>query len=138
MDVGSPDNSTAALERQILYGVSKEDLEYFGGSLTLGSDGTLEMNGDTGVSAGVKDELETIEGKRRSIMLYSTVRGQGNTAVYTIVGFAGVRVMYVKLTGSMAQKKVVIQPAIVVDGSAIVGTTPNESKYVYSNVRLAR
>jgi Flp pilus assembly protein TadG len=138
VDVGSADNSTADLERQIVYGVSKEDLEALGGALMLGSDGTLQLNGDTGVSAGLKDELERVKGKRRSILLYSTVVEEGNTAMYTIVGFAGVRVLHVNLTGSMAQKKVVIQPAIVVDGTAIVGTTPNDSKYVFSNVRLAR
>lgn len=138
VDIGSPNNSTADLSRQIREGVSADDLAYLGGSLVLGSDGTLLLNGDTGISAGIKDDLEGIKGRPRVIMLYSTVSGNGNNAMYTIVGFAGVRVVYVKLIGSMSQKRVIIQPAIDVDGTAIIGTTPNESKYVYSSVRLAR
>jgi hypothetical protein len=138
VDVGNPNNSTADLERQILYGVNSNDLSYFGGALTLGSDGTLLMNGDTGVSAGIKEELDSIKGKPRVIMLYNTVTQQGNNATYTIVGFVGVRIMYVKLTGAMTQKKIMVQPAAVIDASALIGDTPNASNYVYSNVRLVR
>ena len=138
VDIGSSNNSTADLKRQILVGVSAEDLAYFGGSLKLGPDGTLLMNGDTGISAGIKEELEEIKGDPRVIMLYSTVTANGNNAMYTIVGFVGVRIMFVNLTGSMSQKKVIIQPAVVVETGAIVSTSPNDSQYVYSNARLVR
>ena len=138
VDIGNPNNSTADIERQILYGVNSSDLAYYGGSLVLGSNGTLLMNGDTGVSGGIKEELDSIKGKPRIIMLYSTVVQQGNNATYTIVGFVGIRIMYVKLTGSMSSKKIIIQPAVVVDASALIGNTTNSSKYVYSNVRIAR
>ncbi len=138
VDIGSPNNSTADLERQILYGVSADDLAYHGGSLKLGADGTLVLNGDTGVSAGIKDELDAVKGQPRTIMLYSSVAGNGNNAMYTIVGFAGVRIMSVKLTGALSSKKIILQPAVVVDPSATVGGAGNQSKYVYSNVRLAR
>jgi hypothetical protein len=136
VDIGNPNNSTADLTRQILYGVNSSDLAYFGGALTLGPDGTVQLNGDTGISAGIKDDLEAIKGRPRTICLYSTVSGNGNNAMYTIVGFVGVRIMHVKLTGN--PKYVIIQPAVVVDASAIIGSTPNSSQYVYSNVRLVR
>ncbi len=136
MDIGNPNNSTADLERQILSGANATDLAYFGGSLRLGANGTLLLNGDTGISAAVKDELDAIKGKPRIIPLYSTVSGPGNNATYTIVGFVGVRIMNVKLTGN--PKYVTIQPAVVVDDSAILGSTSNQSQYVYSDVRLVR
>lgn len=138
VDIGSSNNSTADLERQILNGVSAGDLAYHGGSLKLGPGGTLLLNGDTGVSAGIKDELDAVKGQPRTIMLYSSVTGNGNNAMYTIVGFAGVRIVSVKLTGALSSKKIVIQPAVVVDPSATIAGTGNQSKYVYSNVRLAR
>jgi Flp pilus assembly protein TadG len=136
VDIGASNNSTADLTRQIRYGVNSSDLAYFGGSLQLGSDGTLLLNGDTGISAGIKDDLDSIKGKPRVICLYSTVTGNGNNAMYTIVGFVGVRIMYVKLTGN--PKYVIVQPAVVIDASAMIGSTPNSSQYVYSNVRLVR
>jgi hypothetical protein len=96
----------------------------------------LLLNGDTGISAAIKDDLESIKGQPKSICLYSTVTGNGNNATYTIVGFVGVRIMKVKLTGN--PKYVTIQPAAVIDASAIDGSAPNSSKYIYSNVRLVR
>ncbi len=62
--------------------------------------------------------------------------GPGNNAKYTIVKFAGVRIVYVKLTGAMNQKKVLIQPAYAVDKTAIAGG--GSSKYVFQPPYLVR
>ena len=43
VDIGSPNNSTADLTRQILYGISEDDLAYFGGTFELGVDGTIQI-----------------------------------------------------------------------------------------------
>ncbi len=138
VDIGSPSNSTADLTRQIRYGVNESDLAYFGGELVLGSDGTLLLNGDTGLSAGIKDDLESIIGQPRVIPIFSTVAGPGNNAMFTVVGFVGVRIMYVKLTGSMSGKKVIIQPAYVVDDAAIVSDSSGQSAFVFRPVQLVR
>ena len=58
--------------------------------------------GDTGISAGVKDELASIIGQTRIIPVFSSVSGNGNNATYVIVRWVGVRVMAVKLTGVYA------------------------------------
>lgn len=138
VDIGSPNNSTADLSRQIRYGVNADDLSYFpNGELRLGANGTLSLNGDTGLSAGVKDDLAAIIGKPRTIPLFSTMSGNGNNANYTIVGFGGIRILDVKLTGSMNSKYVMIQPAIVVDATA-EGGTGNTSMYVYTKPQLIR
>ena len=140
VDIGNPNNSTADLSRQIRNGVSADDLAYFGGELVLGLDGTVALNGDTGLSAAIKDDLTAVKGLPRAISLYSSVTGSGNNSVFTIVGFAGVRIMDVKLTGSMNSKQVIIQPAYVVDDAAITGpgSGPGPSYFVYTPVHLVR
>lgn len=138
VDVGNPNNSTADLSRQIRYGVNEDDLAYFGGELVLGPDGTLALNGDTGLSAAIKDDLIAINGLPRAISLFSSVTGPGNNSVFTVVGFAGIRIMDVKLTGSMSSKRVIIQPAFVVDDAAMTGPGSGPSYFVYKPVHLVR
>ncbi len=137
VDIGNPNNSTSDLSRQIRYGVNASDLAYYGGQLKLGPDGTIELNGDTGLSAGIKDDLEAIKGQPRAIPIFSTVAGNGNNSYFVVTGFAGIRIMHVKLTGSMKSKQVIIQPAVVVDGSGI-SETGGSSYYVYRPVMLTR
>lgn len=136
VDIGSNNNSTADIARQILEGVSPEDLEYHDGEIKLDENGELFLNGDTGISAGVKDELASIKGNPRTILIFREVQGPGNNATYTIVGFAGIRIMDVKLTGKMSSKRVTIQPAIHVSQGAIPSSNAQTSQFVYSPVWL--
>ena len=85
VDIGSSNNSTNDIARQILYGISASDLAYHGGKLEFNSCGYLILNGDTGISAGVKDELAEIKGQPRCIPVFSQVNGPGNNADYKIV-----------------------------------------------------
>jgi Flp pilus assembly protein TadG len=137
VDIGSSNNSTADIARQIVYGISQSDLSHHGGKLKFDDDGELELNGDTGISAGVKDELTSIKGKPRLIPIFSTVVGPGNNAQYTIVHWAGIRIMEVKLTGSMNQKRVMVQPCPMIVQGAIASSTPSSS-YVYTPVVLVK
>jgi hypothetical protein len=139
VDIGSSNNSTRDIARQITGGISPQDLKHHGGELKLNDEGVLYLNGDTGISAGVKDELASIIGERRVIPVFREVRGNGNNATYTIVRFLGVRVLDVKLTGSMSQKRVTIQPARCVAHGVIPSAGGQQtSDYVYSTVWLAR
>ena len=138
VDIGDPGNSTADLARQIRYGVNADDLAYYGGELKLGADGTLQLTGDTGLSAALKDDLISIIGQPRSIPLFSTVAGPGNNSVFTIVGFACIRILDVKLTGSMSSKKVIIQPAFCCDDAVLTGPGSGSSYFVYQPVHLVR
>ena len=72
------------------------------------------------------------------IPVFSSVTGPGNNAQYTIVEFVGVRLLEVKLTGSMSSKKVIIQPANVYSRGAIPGGNSGTSQFVYSPVTLVR
>lgn len=136
VDIGNPNNSTADITRQILHGVNESDLAWFGGELKL-SEGSIELNGDTGLSAAIKDDLEAIKGQARSIPLFTAVAGPGNNAYFTVVAFGGVRVMDVKLTGPMKNKRVLIQPAYVVDRTALADPE-GQSYYVYRPPMLVR
>jgi hypothetical protein len=136
VDIGSSNNSTADIERQILNGLSESDLAFFGGELRLGDDGTLTLNGDTGLSGAIADELTAMIGKPRAIPIFTEVAGPGNNSLFTIVGFVGIRIMNVKLTGAMNSKRVVIQPAYLIDDSVIVGESTGQSSFVYKPVQL--
>jgi Flp pilus assembly protein TadG len=139
VDIGSSNNSTADISRQIRQGISAQDLASRGGKLELGPDGTTQLEGDTGISAGVKDDLASIIGKPRIIPIFSSVSGPGNNAKYTIVAFAGVRIMDVRLTGNMGDKRVTIQPArIELRGGIPAGDSGTHSYNLYSPVWLVR
>ena len=87
----------------------------------------------------MKEELESIKGKPRIIPIFRSVSGNGNNAEYTIVKFVGVRVMYVKLTGSMSSKRVIIQPASIVTRGVIPSTGDSQKSYfVFSKPILVR
>lgn len=137
VDIGSSNNSTADITRQILYGITPQDLAYHGGSLEFNDEGELDLNGDTGISAGAKDELTSIMGEPRLIPIFSKVTGPGNNAQYTIVHWAGVRIMEVKLTGAMNQKRVTIQPCPMVL-SGVIPSGESTSSFVYTPVVLVK
>lgn len=139
VDIGSSNNSTADIARQILYGVSAADLAHHGGKLEFNSDHKMYLNGDTGISAGVKDELAAIIGQKRIIPLFTQVTGPGNNASYEITRLVGVRILHVKLTGPMSKKQLIIQPADVVSKGTIPNTTTTQtSENVFSPVWLMR
>lgn len=142
VDIGKSNNSTADISRQILHGVSAADLAYHGGKLEFDANGELLLNADTGISAGIKDELASIIGKPVFIPIFSSISGQGNNAMYTIVAFGGVRITDVELTGKKNSKRVIIQPAnIITWGGIPAGTQYGDSQrtdYIYSPVWLAR
>ena len=120
VDIGSSNNSTADISRQIRYGVNDADMSYFGGQFNWSS-GSITLNGDTGLSAGIKDDLISIIGNPRMIPIFTSVAGPGNNANYVIPKFVGIRILKVQLTGN--QKKVIVQPASIVSPSGIPGTT---------------
>jgi hypothetical protein len=134
IDIGSPNNSTTDVSRQIEQGINLHDLSYLGGKITV--PGTF--NGDTGMSAGIKDNLASIKGLPRILPLYSDVVNPGNTAQFTIVRFVGVRILDVKLNASMNIKHVTIQPAQVFTEGAIPSTSGDRSDYIFSRIWLVR
>lgn len=138
VDIGGANNSTADLARQIVNGISEADLNELGKPLVFDDDGQLTLNGDTGISAGVKDELASIIGQTRVIPIFDSVTGNGNNATYRIVKWAGVRILDVKLTGPMSKKMVLVQPAAIVSRNVVVGSSVGASSHLFSPVLLVR
>ena len=137
VDFGEGGNSAEDLARQIREGPSATDLEYYGGELSLDPDsGTLSLGGDTGITAAMEDAVYDIIGQPRTILLYSNVSGQGNQAAFTIVGFAGVRIVDANL--KVQDKYILVQPAIVSDSTAISGDNTGTSYFVGPPVHLVR
>ena len=139
VDIGSGNNSTQDIARQIIHGVNSTDLAQLpNGQLALNEAGVLHLSGDTGISAGVKDELASIIGKTRVIPVFRSVSGPGNNAQYQIVLFVGIRVLDVKLTGAMSGKRVMVQPANVKMEGGIPGGDSQSSYFVHSPVWIVR
>ena len=136
VDFGSPNNSTADLSRQIRYGCNENDLSYFGGKIQIPASGTLAVNGDTGLSAGIKDDLAAIIGQPRAIPVFRSVSGPGNNATYQICKFVGIRVLYVKLTGSPSGKQVIVQPAPVFDGTIVGAPGAIQTDSIMTSLKL--
>jgi Flp pilus assembly protein TadG len=114
VDIGPANNSTNDIIRQILYGPNAADFDAIGGKLELGSNGSVTLQGDTGLSAAVKSALEQIRGHKRIIPLYEPpVVSNGNNAQFKVVAFVGITVLDVRLTGPT--KYVTIQPTLVTD-----------------------
>jgi Flp pilus assembly protein TadG len=136
VDIGGANNSTCDIARQILDGISPQDMVDLGKPLEFDECGKLSLNGDTGISAGVKDELAEIRGQPRVVPVFSLVEGPGNNAEYTIVKWIGIRIMDVKLTGPMSKKHVTIQSAPIVVKGIVPASSSGTSSYVYSPVVL--
>jgi hypothetical protein len=137
VDIGDSNNSTSDLSRQILHGISRQDFVDLGKPLVFDVNGELHLNGDTGISAGIKNELATLIGKKRIVPIFTEVSGQGNNTTFTIVKFEGVRILDVKLTGNKSQKRVIVQPAKVIGrGVKIDWSGNNTTSHLLTPVML--
>ncbi len=112
VDLGSPNNSTNDLKRQIVDGLNAYDMSFFpNGELFCSESRPVNLNGDPGISAGIESSLKSIIGQVRAIPIFTEVSGPGNNATYRVVKFVGVRIMAVKLTGGPKNRYLVVQPA---------------------------
>ncbi|WP_161604680.1 pilus assembly protein TadG-related protein [Roseiconus nitratireducens] len=140
VDIGGGANSTTDISRQIMTGISAADMAAFqaeGGTLEFDSNGECVLNGDTGISAAIKDELHSIVGQTRIIPIFKEVGGNGDNAQFTIVAWEGVRILGVKLTGPMHKKHLTIQPARMVAKHAIYSEDEfAETDFLYTPVML--
>ena len=136
LDLGTGDNSTSDLIRQIYYGMNGSDMAVFNGELEPTSAQPAVIDGDTGISAAIKDSLTNIVGQTRALPIFSNVAAPGDNCQYTIVKFVGVRVMFVRLTGG--NKKLIVQPGPVMDATAIPATSSSSYDYVFLPPRLTQ
>lgn len=139
VDFGDTGNSTADIERQILYGLNDSDWAALAnqGITELNWDsGPIDIYGDTGLSAGFQDELNAIAGEPRAIPLFINISGPGNNALYTIDCFVGIRIMYANLNGKPSSKRVIVQPAPFSDFAVIPSTGPITDDSIFAPASL--
>ncbi len=136
VDIGAANNSTADISRQIRNGPNAADFALMGGKVVLDSNNELILQGDTGISAGVKDDFLSIVGQPRIIPLYSKVTGNGNNSRYTIVRWVGCVVLEVQLTGG--NKYITIQPEFAVDSTAVGGGPTSTNSFALKPLQLTR
>lgn len=121
----------------ILHGASPTDLASFGPQgLQAAPDSPATLSGNTGLTSSNVVDFAAVIGQPRIVPLYASYNGNGANATYSIVGFAGVTV--VCATGRGANISIVLQPALVVDSTAV--STPSATTvgdFVYPRVPLA-
>jgi hypothetical protein len=137
VDIGSDKSSNGDLYRQIVEGLSREDLDYHGGQLVLDSTGKLILSGDPGMKVGaILPALKKIIGQPRIVPLYSSVSGQGQNAQFVVTAFGSCRVMDVDLHGG--NKHLTVQPCTMITRGGIQGDGTNSSSHIYSPVVLVK
>jgi hypothetical protein len=137
VDIGSPNNSTQDLKRQILHGLNAYDLSWFGGELRF-DDVPLQLNGDTGLSAGIEASLKAVIGQAKAIPIFTSVSGPGNNATYTVSKFVGIRIMDVKISGNPSKRRVVIQPAPFTDSTVVRSRTTVSVDSIFTTPALVQ
>jgi Flp pilus assembly protein TadG len=136
--IGTSNNSTSTLGKQIQDGISSSDLALHGGELSLDSQGEMTLEGNPGISAGIKDDLASIVGEPRIIPIFRSVSGDGNNAAFVIVKFVGIRIMEAELAGG--EKRLIVQPANVLTKGAIAASpgSGTKSDFIYAASRLVK
>ncbi len=123
INVGVSNNSTSTVADQIRYGITPAQMATYPNSKieldTSLNPPSLTFDANPGISAGLKDDLESIIGDPVTIPIYDNSGDNGNNAWYRVVAFAPARVVDVNFQDG--DKYVIVQPAIIRDASAIEG-----------------
>ena len=99
VDLGPTSNSTHELSTQIMEGLTQNDLDSLNGQNVIPSseyiDGasTLNLNGDTGLSAGLQHAISDVEGSMKVAPIYKNTTGQGGNLSFEIVGWGTIEIV---------------------------------------------
>lgn len=127
LNIGTPNQSTPALQDQIENGVTVADLQTETGSTELtfvdsgGAPVTYDITGNPGMKAALESSIETRVGTVVAFLLHDGVTGNGESTSYHVTGVRFARVMGVELNGT--SRGLWLQP--VVFSGANVRVQPN-------------
>lgn len=100
LDIGSTNNSTDALNSQIKNGLKKSDINalYADGRISttkyINASHTVSMQGETGLSTGLKHSVVPIHGQMRILPIFNSNSGAGgNNLEYNVVKWGVVKVV---------------------------------------------
>ncbi len=106
VNLGAQNNSTSDLSAQIQNGLRQKDLNALkangriGDSTQIDTTQPMSVQGDPGLSSGMKSAVAAIHGQTRYIPIFDTVSGSGNNTNYRIIGWGAVRVINSNFQGS--------------------------------------
>ncbi len=115
LDIGPTSNSSSDLNDQILNGLKQSDLDalYSDGRIPQNSyiDSTVPttMQGDSGLSSGLKQSVLQVEGQKKLIPLYDALGGHltGNNVEFHVIGWGVVEVIGSEWQGSTNTRVIV-------------------------------
>ena len=122
LDIGDESNSTAALNDQILEGLTQSDLDalYADGRIPtneyIDSTQTVTMQADSGISIGLKHSVTQIHGETRIVPIYDSSTGDpGNNLEFQVVKWGVVRVIDSTWQGTI-NTSITLSKAYIYDG----------------------
>ena len=116
LNIGISNQGTAEMELQIREGVTPGQMEAEVGTSDLvfydenGGAVSYDVNGNTGLSAGMGDSIELRIGDVIAHFVHENVSLGGANAIFQIVGIRFGRIMGIDLHGNPDNKQLVIQP----------------------------
>ena len=100
VDIGPKSNSTKALSEQIETGLFQSDLDSLlgQGAIPISEyidcmQNPLLLNGDTGLSAGLRHAIEDAEGTHKVAPIYTSFKGSGGNLEFKIVAWTSVTIV---------------------------------------------
>jgi Putative Flp pilus-assembly TadE/G-like len=100
LDIGTGDNSTSDLNDQILNGLRQSDIDSLSSEGRIAGDSYIDsstpvtLEGDPGLSSGLKQSVTLVHNKKKVIPIYDTLSGEGgNNNQYHVVGWGVVTVV---------------------------------------------
>jgi hypothetical protein len=101
LDIGPVDNSTSDLCDQILHGLRQEDLDSLSAENRIPDNSAIDcstpawLNGDPGLSVGIKASVKAIHGQKRLVPLYDQLSGSlaGSNVDFRVIGWGVVTVV---------------------------------------------
>ncbi|WP_419188067.1 pilus assembly protein TadG-related protein [Stieleria bergensis] len=106
VDIGISNNSTRDLSDQIRGGLYQDDLDALNGESRIPTDeyidGDLDfyVNGDTGLSGGMRHAVADVHGQTRLIPIYDDLAGHGGGTEFRIVDWGVVQVVNSEFRGN--------------------------------------
>ena len=140
------DNSTSELNDQILNGLRQKDLNALYGEGRIGQGTHIDsaepiwMQGDTGLSSGLKSSVQAVHGKKKLIPIYDQLgaKSVGNNTEYHVVGWGVVTVISSEWQGQTNTRVIVEKSHAFMGKLRPKGTLSATSGYVDGALHLTR
>ena len=121
LDVGASNNSSSVLVDQINNGLRQQDLDYLHSgekipsNTHIDSQVAMDLNGDTGLSAGIKTAVYESQGKSKLMPIFDVFSEKGGNLDFHIVGWGVIQIVDSSWQGSR-NSAVMVKKSYLYDG----------------------